>query len=62
MGSTKAFDPFTSTEPEVEIDAETKRILDQREETARQGRSVSAEEAPRRIGEWLSKSSTTKTR
>jgi hypothetical protein len=62
MSVTKAFDPFLSIEAEVEVDAETSRILRQREATAREGRLVSEEEARRRIKRWLSKSSTTKTR
>jgi predicted transcriptional regulator len=48
--------------PEVEIDAETSRILEQRMRTADEGRLVSAEEARRRIQQWLSNSATTKTR
>jgi predicted transcriptional regulator len=55
-------DPFVSTEPEVEVDPETSRILEERIKSADQGRLVSAEEARQRIHQWLTNSSTTKTR
>ena len=56
----KGFDPFVSNEPPVEIDEETDRILAERIRTAPE-RLVPADEARKRIQEWLSKSSTTKT-
>jgi|GEM_PF-3199510 len=61
MAETK-IDPFVSTELEIELDSETSRILEERIKSANAGRLVSAEEARRRMQEWLSKSSTTKTR
>jgi hypothetical protein len=42
-------DPFVSTEPEVELDPETSRILKERIKSADAGRLVSAEEARQRI-------------
>jgi hypothetical protein len=55
-------DPFVSTEQELELDPETSRILEERFKSADAGRLVSAGEARNRIQEWLSKSSTTRTR
>ena len=55
-------DPFVSTEPEVELDAETARVIEDRIKSADAGRVVTADEARRRVQQWLSKSSTTKTR
>ncbi|MBV9155607.1 MAG: hypothetical protein JO097_05050 [Acidobacteriaceae bacterium] len=55
-------DPFASTESELELDAETSRILEERIESADVGRLPPAEEARQRMEEWLSKSGTTKTR
>jgi hypothetical protein len=62
MANAKSIDPFVSDEPEVEISPATSRILKQRAKTAEEGRLVSAEQARQRIKQWLSKSSTTKTR
>lgn len=62
MGKPQSIDAFVCNEPEVEVDAETGRILEQRMRTADEGRLVSAEEARRRIKQWLSNSATTKTR
>ena len=45
MGKVKSIDPFVSSEPEVEVDAATSRILKQRMKTADQGRLVPAKEA-----------------
>ncbi|HEV3197068.1 MAG TPA: hypothetical protein VGZ73_04150 [Bryobacteraceae bacterium] len=59
MGEVNIVDPFVSSEPEVEIDTETSRILEQRTKTADQGRLVSPEEARLHIRQWLSNSSTT---
>lgn len=61
MAKIESPDPFVCND-EVEVDAETSRILKERVESADQGRLVSAEEARRRIREWLSKSSITKMR
>ena len=61
MDNSQALDPFISTEPAVELDAETNRILAERIQSADQGRLVSAEVARQRIQECLSKFSTTKT-
>jgi hypothetical protein len=62
MPKAKSADPFVCNEPAVETSAATSRILKQRMRTADQGRLVSAEKARKRIQQWLSKSSTTKTR
>jgi hypothetical protein len=62
MANAKSLDPFVCNEPEVEISPATSRILKQRSKTADEGRVVPAEQARRRIQQWLSKSSTTKTR
>ena len=62
MAKAKDIDPFVCTEPEIEISPAIGRILKQRMKTADEGRVVSAEEARKRIQQWLSSSSTTKTR
>jgi hypothetical protein len=62
MAKAESIDPFVCDEPEVEIGPATSRILKQRAKTADEGRLVSAEQARLRIRQWLSKSSTTKTR
>jgi hypothetical protein len=62
MGNGKRIDPFVCNEPEVEVDPATSRILKQRMKTDDRARLVPAKEARRRIHQWLSKSSTTKTR
>lgn len=62
MAEEKVIDPFVSMEPEVEVDAETSRILQERIKTADEGRVVAAEDARKQIKQWLSRSSTTKTR
>ena len=54
-------DPFVSTEPGVELDDETRRILEERIKCADEGRLIPAAEARKRINQWLSKSSTLKT-
>jgi predicted transcriptional regulator len=61
MAKTESPDPFVCND-EVQVDEETSRILKERIKSADEGRLVSAEEARQRIREWLSKSSTTKTR
>jgi hypothetical protein len=62
MAKTKNIDPFVCDEPAVEISPATSRILKQRMKTADEGRLVSVEKARQRMQQWLSKSSTTKTR
>jgi hypothetical protein len=62
MAKAKSLDPFVSNEPAVEISAATNLILKQRIKTADERHLVSPEKARRRIQQWLSKSSTTKTR
>ncbi|MBZ5618678.1 MAG: hypothetical protein LAQ69_08150 [Acidobacteriia bacterium] len=62
MVKAKNIDPFVCNEPATEISPATSRILKQRMKTADEGRLVSAEKARQRIQQWLSKSSTTKTR
>ena len=42
MGKLQSIDAFVCNEPEVEVDAETSRILKQRMRTADEGRLVSA--------------------
>jgi len=54
-------DPFVSAEPEVAVDSETRRLLQERMKSADQGRLVSPEEARQRIQQWLSNFDTTKT-
>jgi len=61
MVKAKGIDPFVCSEP-VEISPATSRILKQRMKTADEGRLVSGEKARQRIQQWLSRSSTTKTR
>jgi len=62
MAKAKIIDPFICSGPAVEISPATSRILKERMKTTDQGRLVSAEKARQRIQQWLSKSSTTKTR
>ena len=66
MGKVKSIDPFVSNEPDIQVDALTSRMLKQRVRTAGHGealcRLIPANEARERMHEWLSKSSTTKTR
>jgi len=62
MANAKSIDPFVCTEPAVEISPATSRILSQRMKTSDEGRMVPAEKARQRMQQWLSKSSTTKTR
>jgi hypothetical protein len=62
MAKTKNIDPIVCDEPAVEISPATSRILKQRMKTADEGRLVSVEKARQRMQQWLSKSSTTKTR
>jgi hypothetical protein len=61
MAKVKSNDPFVCNEP-VEIGPTTSHILKQRIKTADEGRLVSGEKARQRIQQWLSRSSTTKTR
>jgi hypothetical protein len=49
-------DPFVSTEPEVEVDEETLRLLDQR--LADPDPLIPADEARQRFSRWLSNFST----
>jgi len=62
MAKAKSIDPFVSSEPPVGINSATSRLLKQRIKTADEGRLVPADKARQRIHQWLSKSSTTKTR
>jgi hypothetical protein len=61
MAKVKSIDPFVCSEP-VDIGPTTSRILKRRMKTADEGRLVSSEKARQRIQQWLSRSSTTKTR
>jgi len=54
VGEVNSEDPFVSTELEIEVDAETSRILDRRIRTAADGHLVSEEEARHRIKRWIS--------
>lgn len=62
MGKANSTDPFVCDEPEVAISPAISRVLKQRTKTADEGRLVSAAQARQRIKQWLSESSTTKTR
>ena len=62
MEKVQDVDLFVSAEPDVEVSAETHRILDERIQSASEGRLIPAAAARKRIQQWLSKSSTTKTR
>lgn len=62
MAKAKIIDPFVSNESPVEVSPATSRLLKQRMKTADEGRLVPADKARQRIHQWLSKSSTTKTR
>jgi hypothetical protein len=62
MVKADSIDPFVCDEPEVEISPATIRTLKQRAETADGGRLVSAKQARQQIKQWLSRSSTTKSR
>jgi hypothetical protein len=61
MAGAENDDPLVCSEA-VEISPVTSRLLQQRVKTSVEGRLVPAEEARQRIQQWLSKSSTTKTR
>ena len=62
MAKAKSIDPFVCNDPAIEISPATSRLLKERMKTADEGRLVSGEKARQRIQQWLSKSSTTKTR
>ena len=62
MNKAQILDPFISNEPEIEVDAETSLILDERMKLADEGHLVTAEAARQHIKEWFSKSSTSKPR
>jgi predicted transcriptional regulator len=51
------FDPFVSTEEEVEVDAETTAAIQRGIDDADAGRVITLEEARERMHLWLSKSS-----
>jgi hypothetical protein len=58
MAETKAIDPFVSSEPEVEVDAETSRILEERIKTAGEGKNLldktqQGTKSPKTIFEFL---------
>lgn len=57
----KVIDPFVSTD-EAAIDDATTRLLEERVQTADQGKTVPAAAAREQMLRWLSKSATTKTR
>jgi hypothetical protein len=62
MAKAQSVDPLVCSKPAVEISPATSRILKQRIKSADEGRLVSPEKARQRIQQWLSRSSTTKTR
>ena len=62
MDDTQAFDPFISTEPGIEVDAETMSLLRERIQSANEGRLVSAEVVRQRIQECISNSAATRAR
>ncbi|HEV8039832.1 MAG TPA: hypothetical protein VGP62_13275 [Bryobacteraceae bacterium] len=62
MAKNRSIDPFVSNESAVEINQATGCLLKQRMKTAVEGRLIPADKARQRIHEWLSRSSTTKTR
>jgi predicted transcriptional regulator len=57
MGNPERFDPFVSTEEEVEVDVETAAAIQRGIEDADAGRVVTLEQARERMQQWLSKSS-----
>jgi hypothetical protein len=52
-GKPQEMDAFVCSEPEVEVDAETSRVLEQRMRTADEQRLSSPEAGRRRIQQWL---------
>ncbi len=54
MADGKAIDPLVSSEPEVEVDAETAAAIERAIRAADQGRIVSAEEVRKLIPQWIS--------
>ena len=54
MADGKAIDPLVSSEPEVEVDAETAAAIERAIRAADQGRVVSAEEVRKLIPQWIS--------
>jgi predicted transcriptional regulator len=57
MANPERFDPFVSTEEEVEVDVETAAAIQRGIEDADAGRVVTLEQARERMQQWLSKSS-----
>ncbi|HEY3739060.1 MAG TPA: hypothetical protein VGL53_04405 [Bryobacteraceae bacterium] len=47
----ETFDPFVSTEPEIELDEDARRVLDERIESADEQKMLTAEAARQRIHE-----------
>jgi predicted transcriptional regulator len=60
MAELKSIDPFVSTEPEVEVDAETAAAIEKGLQDAREGRVVPADEVHKLIPKWISRFSTRK--
>ncbi|MGO9273701.1 MAG: hypothetical protein ACLQOO_26270 [Terriglobia bacterium] len=58
MADTRVTDPLISTEPEVEVDAETAAAIEQGIRAAEEGRVVPAEEVRQLISQWISRFST----
>lgn len=60
MTELKSIDPFVSTEPAIEVDAETAAAIEKGLKDAREGRVMPADEVPKLIRQWISKFSTPK--
>lgn len=58
MVDTRVSEPLISTEPEVEVDAETAAAIERGIRAADEGRVVPAEEVRQLIPQWISRSST----
>ncbi len=58
MADTRVVDPLISTEPEVEVDAETAAAIEEGIRAAEEGRVVPAEEVRQLIPQWISRFST----
>jgi predicted transcriptional regulator len=58
MAEVKPTDPMVSTEPQVEVDAETAAGIERGIRAADEGRVVPSHEVRKLISEWISKFST----
>ncbi|MDQ2775424.1 MAG: hypothetical protein M3Y57_10990 [Acidobacteriota bacterium] len=62
MAQSEAVDLFVSTEPEVEVDAETAAAIERGIRDADAGRTVPLEDVPEIITKWISKYASQKRR